>query len=472
MLFRSGLEGKWVFTVHKPSMIPFLQYATNRTLRQKLLSAYISRGDHNNEHDNKTVIATMASLRVERAHLLGYKTHADFVEEKNMSKTPAAVYTFLNKLWKPALKNAKKERDEMQALIRKEGGSFKLEPWDWWYYAEKVRKAKYDLDENELRPYFLLDNVRKGAFEVARRLYGLQFVERNDIPKYIDEVTVFEVKRRDGSHVGILYTDYFPRPGKQAGAWCGGYRGQERRGDVMTTPLVTNVGNFSRPTGEKPALLSPDEVRTLFHEFGHALHALLQNQTYRTLSVPGDFVELPSQIMENWAFHPKVLELYARHYKTGDVIPQALVDKIEKSAKFNQGFVTVEYLSACFLDMNWHSLATAGRIDANAFEKNSLDKIQLIPEIVVRYRSPYFSHIWSAGGGYDAGYYYYIWAAVLDADAFEAFKEKGLFDQTTARAFLENVLEKGATDEAMKQYEKFRGKKPSIEPLLKRRGLL
>lgn len=469
---KAGLEGKWVFTVHKPSMIPFLQYATNRAVREKLLKAYISRGDHNNEYDNKTVIATMASLRVERAYLLGYKTHADFVEEKNMSKTPSAVYTFLNKLWKPALKNAKKERDEMQALIRKEGGTFKLEPWDWWYYAEKVRKAKYDLDENELRPYFLLDNVRKGAFEVARRLYGLQFVERNDIPKYIDEVTVFEVKRRDGSHVGILYTDYFPRPGKQAGAWCGGYRGQEWRGDVMTTPLVTNVGNFSRPTGDKPALLSPDEVRTLFHEFGHALHALLQNQTYRTLSVPGDFVELPSQIMENWAFHPQVLELYARHYKTGDVIPQELVDKIEKSAKFNQGFVTVEYLSACFLDMNWHSLATADKIDANAFEKKSLENIQLIPEIVVRYRSPYFSHIWSAGGGYDAGYYYYIWAAVLDADAFEAFKEKGLFDQTTARAFLENVLEKGATDEAMKQYEKFRGKKPSIEPLLKRRGLL
>ncbi|MDP2885299.1 MAG: M3 family metallopeptidase [Ignavibacteria bacterium] len=469
---KAGLEGKWVFTVHKPSMIPFLQYATNRAFREKLLSAYISRGDRNNEYDNKTVIATMASLRVERAHLLGYKTHADFVEEKNMSKTPSAVYTFLNKLWKPALKNAKKERDEMQVLIRKEGGTFKLEPWDWWYYAEKVRKAKYDLDENELRPYFLLDNVQKGAFEVARRLYGLQFVERNDIPKYIDEVTVFEVKRRDGSHVGILYTDYFPRPGKQAGAWCGGYRGQERRGDVTTTPLVTNVGNFSRPTGEKPALLSPDEVRTLFHEFGHALHALLQNQTYRTLSVPGDFVELPSQIMENWAFHPQVLELYARHYKTGDVIPQALVDKIEKSAKFNQGFVTVEYLSACFLDMNWHSLANSDQVDANAFEKKSLDKIQLIPEIVVRYRSPYFSHIWSAGGGYDAGYYYYIWAAVLDADAFEAFKEKGLFDQTTARAFLENVLERGATDEAMKQYEKFRGKKPSIEPLLKRRGLL
>jgi peptidyl-dipeptidase Dcp len=389
-----------------------------------------------------------------------------------MSKTPAAVYEFLNKLWTPALKNAKKERDEMQALIRKEGGTFKLEPWDWWYYAEKVRKAKYDLDENELRPYFLLDNVRKGVIDVATRLYGIQFEERKDISTYAEDVTVFEVKRKDGSQVGILYTDYFPRPGKQAGAWCGGYRSQERRGDALVTPLITNVGNFSRPTGDKPALLSPDEVATLFHEFGHALHALLQNQTYRSLSVPGDFVELPSQIMENWAFDPEVLRLYARHYQTGEPIPQSLIDKIQKSEKFNQGFITVEYLSACFLDMDWHSLNNPELVDAGAFETKSLNKIQLIPEIVVRYRSTYFAHIWSAGGGYDAGYYYYIWAAVLDADAFEAFKEKGLFDQATAKAFLENVLEKGATDDAMKQYEKFRGRKPSIEPLLKRRGLL
>lgn len=469
---KRGLEGAWVFTVHKPSMIPFLQYAKNRALREELLKAYIMRGDNNNEFDNKGTIVRMASLRVERAQLLGYKTHADFVEEKNMAKTPSAVYAFLNKLWKPALKNARKERDVMQSLIRKEGGTFKLEPWDWWYYAEKVRKAKYDLDENELRPYFLLDNVRKGAFEVASRLYGLQFVERNDIPKYTDEVTVFEVKRRDGSHLGIFYSDYFPRPGKRAGAWCDGFRGQEWRDGKMVTPLVYNVGNFSRPTGDKPALLSPDEVRTLFHEFGHALNGLLQNQTYRSLSVPGDFVELPSQIMENWAFDPEVLKLYARHYKTGELIPQSLISKVDKSAKFNQGFVTVEYLSACFLDMDWHSLSKTEPVEANAFEKKSLDKIGLLPEIVVRYRSPYFSHIWSAGGGYDAGYYYYIWAAVLDADAFEAFKEHGLFDQATAKAFEEYVLAKGATDDAMKQYEKFRGKKPAIEPLLKRRGLL
>ena len=323
-----------------------------------------------------------------------------------------------------------------------------------------------------MRPYFLLENVRTGAFEVANRLFGLQFIERNDISKYNDEVTVFEVKRKDGSHVGILYTDYFPRPEKQQGAWCGGYRTQERRGGAMVTPLVTNNGNFSRPAGDKPALLSRTEVTTLFHEFGHALQSLLQDQTYRSLAVPGDFVELQSQIMENWAFEPQVLKLYARHYRTGEVIPQALVDRITKSETFNQGFVTVEYLAACFLDMDWHSLSGTEAVDAGAFEKKSLDRIQLIPEIVVRYRSPYFSHIWGSGAGYDAGYYYYIWAAVLDADAFEAFKEKGIFDQATANAFRENVLEKGATDDAMKQYEKFRGKKPSIEPLLKRRGLL
>jgi peptidyl-dipeptidase Dcp len=468
----AGLAGKWVFTVQKPSMIPFLQYAKNRALREKILKAYFMRGDNNNEYDNKAIVSKMASLRVERAKLLGYNTHADYVEEKNMSKTPAAVYELLNKLWEPALKNALKERDALQELVKKDGGTFKVEPWDWWYYSEQERKAKYDLDENELRPYLLLENVIKGVFDVATRLYGVQFVERKDISKYADETTVFEVKRSDGSHVGVLYTDYFPRPGKGAGAWCGGFRGQEWRDGKMVTPLVYNVGNLSRPTGGKPALLSQEEVETLFHEFGHALNALLQNQTYRSLSVPGDFVELPSQIMENWAFDPEVLRMYSRHYKTGEVIPQALIDKISKSGKFNQGFITVEYLAACFLDMDWHSLTTPALVDANVFEKNSLDKIRLMPEIVARYRSTYFKHIWSAGGGYDAGYYYYIWAAVLDADAFEAFKEKGLFDQATAKAFMEYVLAKGATDDAMKQYEKFRGKKPSIEPLLKKRGLL
>ena len=467
---RAKLEGKWLFTVQKPSMLPFLQYAENRDLREKLFKGYIMRGDQGNQYDNKEIITKIAALRVERAHILGYKTHADFVLELNMAKKPGTVYDFLQKIWTPALKIAKQERDAMQAMIKSEGKDFKLQAWDWWYYAEKIRKAKYDLDENELRPYFLLDNVRKGAFDVAGKLYGIEFVERNDIPTYSDEVTVFEVKRKDGSHVGILYTDYFPRPGKRAGAWCSSYRRQERVGDTFVTPLMYNVGNFSRPTGDRPALLSLEEAGTLFHEFGHALHGLLSNITYRGLSVPRDFVELPSQIMENWAFEPEVLRSYARHYKTGEVIPQVLIDKIQRSGKFNQGFITVEYLAASFLDMDWHTLTDAKPVDANAFEKKSLGRLGLIPEIVVRYRSPFFAHIFS--GGYSSGYYSYIWAEVLVEDAFDAFKEKGLFDQATAQSFLKNILERGGSDDAMKMYERFRGKKPTIEPLLKKRGLM
>ncbi|MCX6133086.1 MAG: M3 family metallopeptidase [Ignavibacteriales bacterium] len=467
---RAKLEGKWVFTVQKPSMLPFLQYGENRSLREKLLKGYIMRGDQGNQYDNKEIVAKIAALRVERAHLLGYKTHADFVLEVNMAKNPRTVYEFLNKIWRPALKMAKQERAAMQAMITSEGKSFKLEAWDWWYYAEKIRKAKYDLDENELRPYFLLDNVRKGAFDVAGRLYGIEFFERKDIPTYSDEVTVFEVKRKDGSHVGILYTDYFPRPGKRAGAWCSSYRRQERVGETFVTPLMYNVGNFSRPAGDRPALLSLEEAGTLFHEFGHALHGLLSNVTYRGLPVPRDFVELPSQIMENWAFEPEVLKSYARHYKSGEVIPQSLIDKIQKAGKFNQGFTTVEYLAASFLDMDWHTLTDTKPVDGTMFEKKSLDKLELIPEIVVRYRSPYFAHIFS--GGYSSGYYSYIWAEVLVEDAFEAFKEKGLFDQATATSFRKNILERGGSEDAMKMYERFRGKKPTIEPLLKKRGLL
>ncbi len=465
----AGEKGKWVFTVKKPSMIPFLQYAKNRDLRQKLFTAYVMRGDNNNEFDNKKIAAEIAALRVERANLQGSRTYADFSLQRNMAKTPQNVYDFLNKLWEPALANAKKERDEMQKIIDREGGAFKLQPWDWWYYAEKVRKEKYDLDENELRPYFLLDNVRQGAFDLAGKLYGIQFVERKDVPVYCDEVKVFEVKEADGTHIGLLYTDYFPRPGKQAGAWCGGFRGQERRDGVMITPLVTNVGNFSRPAGDLPSLLSPDEVETLFHEFGHALHGLFSNTTYRGLSLPGDFVELPSQIMENFIYEPEVLKTFARHYKTGEVIPQPLVDKIIASSKFNQGFITVEYLAACYLDMDWHILTDTALRETNDFENKSMAKIGLIPEIVPRYRSTYFLHTFS--GGYSAGYYYYIWAEVLDSDAFQAFKENGLYDQKTARAFREYVLARSSADDAMKMYIKFRGVEPDIEPLLRKRGL-
>jgi len=467
-----GHEGKWVFTIHKPSMIPFLQYSENRALREKIFKAYINKGNNNDELDNKDNLAKIAALRVERANLLGYKTHADYVLENNMAKKPENVYTFLEQLWKPALKMAKKEAMELQEMISKEGHDFKLQAWDWWYYSEKLKKAKYALDEEMLRPYFKLENARDGAFSVASKLYGIQFIEREDIPKYHEDARVFEVKEADGSHIGILYTDYFPRASKRGGAWMNSFRKQSRLHGKDIYPVITNNGNFSKPTGDKPALISSEEVLTLFHEFGHGLHGLLSDCTYNRLSgtsVSRDFVELPSQIMENWAFEPEVLKMYAKHYETGEVIPQELIDKLKKASHFNQGFVTVEYLAASFLDMDWHTLAEAKELDVHEFETQSLNKIGLIPEIIVRYKSPYFNHIFS--GGYSSGYYSYIWAEVLDADAFEAFKETSLFDQKTAQAFRKNVIERGGTEDPMVLYKRFRGAEPKVEFLLKKRGL-
>jgi len=467
-----GHEGKWVFTIHKPSMIPFLQYSEKRDLREKIFKAYINKGDNNDELDNKANLAKIAALRVKRANLLGYKTHADYVLENNMAKKPENVYKFLEQIWKPALKMAKREARELQEMIRKEGHDFKLQPWDWWYYAEKLKKAKYALDEEMLRPYFKLENVREGAFSLASKLYGIQFIERDDIPKYHEDARVFEVKEADGTHIGILYTDYFPRASKRGGAWMNSFRKQSRLQGKEIYPVITNNGNFSKPTGDKPALISSEEVLTLFHEFGHALHGLLSDCTYNRLSgtsVPRDFVELPSQIMENWVFEPEVLKMYAKHYETGEVIPQELIDKLKKTSHFNQGFANVEYLAASFLDMDWHTLAEAEELDVHEFEEASLNKIGLIPEIIVRYKSPYFNHIFS--GGYSSGYYSYIWAEVLDADAFQAFKETSLFDQKTAQAFRENVLERGGTEDPMVLYKRFRGAEPTVEPLLKKRGL-
>ena len=469
---KRGYEGKWVFTLHKPSMIPFLQYSEKRGLREKIFKAYVNRGNNNNELDNKAILARIAAFRVEKAYLLGYKTHAHFVLEQNMAEKPENVYSFLNRLWKPALEMAKKEAKELQEMIRKEGKDFKLQSWDWWYYAEKLKKAKYELDEEMLRPYFKLENVIQGAFYVANKLYGIQFVERTDIPKYHEDVKVFEVKEADGSHIGVLYTDYFPRASKRGGAWMNSFRKQSKLGGKEVHPVITNNGNFSKPTGNKPALISSEEVKTLFHEFGHALHGLLSNCTYNRLSgtsVPRDFVELPSQIMENWALEPDVLKIYAKHYETGEVIPQALIDKLKKAGLFNQGFASVEYLAASFLDMDWHTLTEAKELDPGEFETKSLSKIGLIPEIIVRYRSPYFNHIFS--GGYSSGYYSYIWAEVLDADAFEAFKETSLFDRKTAQAFRKNILERGGTEDPMTLYISFRGAEPKVESLLKRRGL-
>lgn len=465
-------NGKWVFTLHKPSMLPFLKNSEKRELREKILKAYINRGNNNNELDNKKILSKTAALRVERANLLGYKTHADFVLEVNMAKKPENVYKLLNQLWKPALKIAKKEAEQLQKMINKEGKNFKLEAWDWRYYAEKLKKEKYDLDDEILRPYFKLENVRNGVFEVAAKLFGITFEERSDIPKYHEDVKVFEVKEADGSHIGILYTDYFPRAAKRGGAWMEAYRKQSRQGGKEITPIICNVCNFSKPTGDKPALLSFGEVTTLFHEFGHALHGLLSNCTYKRLSgtaVSRDFVEMPSQIMENWASEPEALQFYAKHYQTGESIPQELIDKIQKSGNFNQGFKTVEYLAASFLDMDWHTLTEAREMDALEFENKSMNKIGLIPEIVVRYKSFYFRHIFS--GEYSCGYYSYIWSEVLDADAFQAFKETSLFDKKTAQSLRKNIYSAGGTEDPMILYKRFRGAEPEIEPLLKRRGL-
>lgn len=467
-----GKPGKWVFTLHKPSLIPFLTYSERRGLREKMFTAYIKRGANGNELDNTDKASRMAALRIERAGLLGYKTHADFVLEKNMAKTPQAVHDFLRNLWKPALARARAEAAEMQAMIRAEGGNFELQPWDWWYYAEKVKKAKFDLDDEALRPYFQLENVRDGAFTVANRLFGITFNERTDIPKYHEDVRVFEVKDEDGSHLAVLYVDYFPRATKQGGAWMNSFREQSIRDGKDIRPVISNNGNFSKPTADRPALISYEEALTLFHEFGHALHGILTRCTYESLSgtsVPRDFVELPSQIMENWAGHRDVLKIYARHYQTGEPIPDDLLEKLDRARVFNQGFETVEYLAAAFLDMDWHTLTEVEEWDTQKFDADAMARIGLIPEIVSRYHSPYFAHIFS--GGYSAGYYSYVWAEVLDSDAFEAFKEKGLFDRETAESFRTNILERGGTEDPMALYKRFRGREPRIEPLLKKRGL-
>lgn len=467
---KADMQGKWIFTLQKPSMIPFLQYAENRELREKIYRGYSMRGNNDNEFDNKKVIEQIVQLRDERARLLGFENHAAYVIEVNMAKTPENVYRFLHKLWEPAIRVAKEERAAMQEIIDRRGGSFKLASWDWWYYAEKLRKEKYDLDEADTKPYFSLENIRTGIFFVAEKLYGLKFEKRDDVPVYHPEVEVWEVKEADGSHLGLLYMDFFPRDGKRVGAWNTGFRDQAYKGGKkIRYPITSIVCNFTRPGADLPALLSLDEVNTLFHEFGHALHHLFTDGPYQRTAgnVPRDFVELPSQFMENWLSEPEVLNQFARHYQTGEVIPADLVRKIVNSGYFNQGFETVEYLAAALLDMDWHTRSFDG--DVTAFEKASMDRISLMDEILPRYRSTYFAHIFS--GGYSAGYYVYIWAEQLDADAFAAFKESGdLFNPELAAKF-RTLLTKSGSDEGMKIYRNFRGHDPLVEPLLKRRGL-
>lgn len=467
-----GKEGKWVFTLSNSSVMPFLQYSSNRKLRQEIWNAYQTRGNHDDALDNKENAIKLANLRGEKARLLGYKSHAAYVLEESMAKNPENVAKLLNDLWTPALAIAKTEASDIQKMMDKDGVKDKVKPYDWRYYTEKIRKQRFDLDEQELKPYFSLDNTRNGIFQVTEKLYGLKFKQLNDVPKYHDEVTVWEVTEADGTHVGILYMDFFPRASKRGGAWMTSYRSQKTVGGQRKAPVISIVCNFTKPSGDTPALLTFDEVTTFFHEFGHALHGLLSNVTYKSLagtSVPRDFVELPSQIMENWAAEPEVLKMYAKHYKTGEVIPDALIQKLQKSGTFDQGFATVEYLAASFLDMDYHTQTAAIQLDANSFEKNSMKKIGLIDAIIPRYRSTYFSHIFS--GGYSSGYYSYIWSGVLDTDAFEAFKTTNLFNPEKAKLFRKNVLEKGGTEDPMVLYKRFRGAEPSVEPLLRKRGL-
>lgn len=465
----SGQEGKWAFTTQRPSIFPFMTYSTNRQLRNEIYKAYTNRANNGNEYDNNKVLAQIVKIRAERAKLLGYKSHSALTLEPRMAKNPENVFSLLNTLWEKAIPIAKDEVAEMQKIIDREGGKFKLEASDWWYYAEKLRKEKYDLNDAELRPYFKLDNVREGLFSVANKLFGITFSPIAGCPLPHPDAMAFEVKDNDGSHLGVLYMDFYPRDSKQQGAWCGGYRSYHVVDNKGVTPVVTTVFNFTRPNGDQPALLSVEETSTMYHEFGHALDALFNKSTYNGTNIAWDFVELPSQLMEHWCMQPEVLNMYAKHYQTNEPIPAKLVEKIEKSGYFNQGFETVEYLAAALLDMKYHTLEAPAEVDVQSFEKDYLNSIGLIPEIVARYRSTYFLHI---AGGYDSGYYSYIWAAVLDNDAFEAFREKGIFDKATAESYRKNILEKNGTMDAMQMFVNFRGRQPVIEPLLKDRGLV
>ncbi|MDD3877727.1 MAG: M3 family metallopeptidase [Bacteroidales bacterium] len=468
-----GKEGQWLFTLHNPSVMPFLQYSENRELRQKMLLAFTNKGNNGNEFDNKEIIKKIVNLRIERANLLGYATHADFILEENMAKNSEAVYNLLNQIWPSGLNVAKKEAADLQALINKENQRFKLEAWDWSYYTEKLRKEKYDIDEEQLRAYFELESVKQGIFTLCEKLYGIKFKLNSEIPVYHPDVLAYEVLEADDSFIGILYMDFHPRESKRGGAWMTSYRDQSIRDGQFIHPVISIVCNFTSPTANQPSLLTLDEVETFFHEFGHALHGLLSKCTYISLSgtsVSRDFVELPSQIMENWVIQPEMLKLYAKHYQTGELIPEELVEKIKAAAYFNQGFATTEFLASAYLDMAYHTLTEPLDTSAVDFENKIRNEIGLIPEIPFRHRSTYFQHIFS--GGYSSGYYSYTWSEVLDADAFELFKEKGIFDRATAESFRKNILEKGKTDNEMELYKRFRGSEPSIEPLLRNRGLI
>ncbi|WP_041296034.1 M3 family metallopeptidase [Kangiella koreensis] len=470
-----GHEGKWVITTHRPSKDPFLINSTRRDLREKVYSGYTNRGDNDNEYDNKNIAIELAALRAQKADLMGYKSHADFVLEERTAKNAENVSELLDQVWPAAIKQAKAEVAAMQEMINKEGGDFTFAAHDWRHYAEKIRKAKYSLNEEEIKPYFSLDSTLQGVFYTANRLFGMNFEERFDLPKYHEDVRTFEVKDEKGELIGIYLADFYVRDSKRGGAWMNSYRKQFVTEDgEFVKPIIVNVLNFPRPVGDEPALLTFDQASTLFHEFGHATHGLLSDGVYPSqtgTSVPRDFVEFPSQVLENWMLEPEVLGKFAKHYKTGEVIPQEMIDKIQAASQFNQGFATTEYMAATLLDLAWHTQEVGDEIkDADAFEKAVLDEVGLIPEIAPRYRTTYFSHIFS--GGYSAGYYSYIWSEIFGADAYQAFRENGIFDKETADKFVEYILSKGGTEDPLELYKKFRGKEADPKYLLKSRGLI
>ena len=468
----AGQEGKWLFTLHNPSVMPFLQYAENRDLRQKMYEGYTNRGNNDNENDNKEVVRKLVEARIKKAHLMGYQNYAAFALETRMAKNEEAVTSLFEQVWPSVLKKANEELKDIKAEIKKEGKNFEPMGWDWSYYANKAKQAKYAMDENELRPYLKLENVRDGMFLLANKLYGVTFTQIDSIPVPHPEATAFECKDKDGTHLGVLYLDFFPRASKRGGAWCGRYRNQTYADGVRKAPIVTVVCNFSKPAAGQPSLLTADEASTMFHEFGHALHSLFADvHYYGVASVPRDFVELPSQIMEHWVFEPEMLSLYAKHYETGEVMPTTLVQKLEKSGKYGQGFATAEYWAAAWLDMEFHLLnELPENLDVMAFEKQIMEKIKMPKQIAPRYRTTYFNH--TMGGGYTAGYYSYFWSEVLDADGYQAFKETGnIFNQEVAAKFRECVLTPGCIDDADVMYHNFRGATPSIDPVLKNRGL-
>ncbi|MDR2824698.1 MAG: M3 family metallopeptidase [Prevotellaceae bacterium] len=470
-----GQKGKWLFTTDKASFLPVLQYANNRELRKELLTAYSTLANHNDSSDNKAVVSAIMKLRVKKAQLLGFRSPAAFILDDKMAKTPEAVFDFMKTVWQPAVNQAKTESAELQALMDKEGKGEKLEAYDWAYYAEKLRKQKYDLDEEKIREYFKMENVRQGAFDLATKLYGITFKKVINVPLYNKDAETFEVNDADGTLLGLLYTDYFPRAGKRAGAWMNNVCDQYVKDGKDHRPVIVNIGNLTKGKAGEPSLLTIDDVETVFHEFGHALHGLLSKCTYISTSgtaVTRDFVELPSQVMENWCFEPEVLKTYAKHYKTDEVIPQEFIDKLAATQQFNQGFSMTELLAAAWLDMDFHARTDTTDFDVEKFENQALITIGLIPEIIVRYRSTYFSHIFD-GDGYAAGYYSYVWAEVLDADAFAAFKESGdIFNKEIATSFRKNILERGDSDDPMTLYKNFRHAEPNAQALLKRRGFI